>query len=54
MISTDPEINPSEPFEYLVRVNDGDWEYLSECIEEKLRDGDQVAMAMGLRMAGGG
>ncbi len=54
MISTGPEINPSGPFEYLVMVNDGGWEYLSECMDEKLRDGDQVAMAMGLRMAGGG
>ena len=54
VMSTESEINPSGPFEYLVMVNDGDWEYLSECLEVKLRDGDRVAMAMGLRMAGGG
>ena len=49
-----PEINRDRPFEYLVMVNDGAWKYLSECQEEKLKEGDKVAIAMGLRMAGGG
>jgi len=54
MAPIDPEINQGGPFEYLVMVNDGDWKYLSECQEEKLKEGDRVALAMGLRMAGGG
>ena len=54
MASIDPQINRDGPFEYLVMVNDGDWKYLSECQEEKLKDGDKVTVTMGLRMAGGG
>ena len=52
--SIDPKINQEGPFDYLVMVNDRAWKYLSECQEEKLKEGDKVAIAMGLRMAGGG
>jgi len=54
VMSIDPEINEGGPFEYLVMVNDGDWEFLSECQETKLKEGDKVTITMGLRMAGGG
>lgn len=54
VMSIDPEINEGGPFEYLVMVNDGAWEFLSECLETKLKEGDKVTITMGLRMAGGG
>ena len=54
VMSIDPEINEGGPFEYLVMVNDGDWEFLSKCQETKLKEGDKVTITMGLRMAGGG
>lgn len=49
-----PKSTQGGPFEYLVLVNDGDWQYLSECLETQLKEGDKVTITMGLRMAGGG
>ena len=54
VMSIDPEINEGGPFEYLLMVNDSAWEFLSECLERKLKEGDKVTITMGLRMAGGG
>jgi len=53
-MSIDPEINKGGPFECLVMVNDGAWEFISECLETNLKEGDNVTITMGLRMAGGG
>jgi len=54
VIFIDPETNEVDPDEYMVLVNGGEWEFLPERLETRLKEGDRVSVIKWIEILGGG